>query len=102
MRPLGEGVDIDGICADILFAISTLTKTRPSLGAAALSECADRTPLLTGGFLFEDMPMAHIWTAQEEEFLRINYPDQGRMWCVKTMGITEPSIRSKASQLGLR
>ena len=43
-----------------------------------------------------------MWTNQEIEFLKINYPQHGKMWCVKHLEKTEQQIRHKASALKLK
>ena len=46
--------------------------------------------------------MAHRWTQDEINFLQTYYPDKGKQWCMKELGMTDGQIRQKASDLGLR
>lgn len=43
-----------------------------------------------------------MWTDQEIEFLILNYPQRGKMWCVEHLNKTEQQIRHKAAYLKLR
>lgn len=43
-----------------------------------------------------------MWTDQEIEFLKTNYPQRGKMWCSENLGKTEQQIRHKASVLKLK
>lgn len=43
-----------------------------------------------------------IFTDSEIDFLKENYPEKGKMYCCEKMSRTEPSIRRKVAQLGLR
>lgn len=42
------------------------------------------------------------WTPEQEEFLRTHYPIEGRDWCAEKLGMSQASIRQKASRLKLR
>lgn len=42
------------------------------------------------------------WTPEQEEFLRTHYPVEGRDWCADKLGMSQASIRQKASRLKLR
>lgn len=42
------------------------------------------------------------WTQEEEDFLRENYPQKGKQWCMEAMHKTEAQIRQKAYILGLK
>jgi hypothetical protein len=44
----------------------------------------------------------HIWTKKEENFLKNNYSNNGKLWCCKELNRTDGSIRLKASRLGLK
>lgn len=43
-----------------------------------------------------------MWTSEEIEFLKLHYPQKGKMWCVDALQKTEQQVRHKASTLGLR
>lgn len=42
------------------------------------------------------------WTPEQEEFLRVHYPTEGRDWCAEKLGMSQASVRTKVSRLGLR
>lgn len=42
------------------------------------------------------------WTKEQLDFLKLHYPQKGKMWCCEQLGRTESSIRGKAAELGLR
>lgn len=42
------------------------------------------------------------WTKEEIDFLKLHYPQNGKMWCCQQLKRTESSVRVKAAQLGLR
>jgi len=42
-----------------------------------------------------------MWTEEEVEFLKKNYPDKGKMWCCEKLGKSEGAVRYKAHKLGL-
>lgn len=42
------------------------------------------------------------WTPEQEEFLRTHYPIEGRDWCAEKLGMSQASIRQKASNMKLR
>jgi len=42
------------------------------------------------------------WTEKEIEFLRVNYPNKGKNWCIESLKRPEGSVRKKAFSLGLR
>lgn len=42
------------------------------------------------------------WTESETEFLRINYPTKGLVFCAENLGKRHSQIRDKASRMGLR
>lgn len=39
------------------------------------------------------------WTAEEERFLALNYPERGKRWCAEKLGRSDGQIRSKASYM---
>lgn len=42
------------------------------------------------------------WTPDKIDFLRQHYPQQGKMWCAKHLGVSEGVIRCKAASLRLK
>ena len=42
------------------------------------------------------------WTDAETEFLRINYPTRGLMYCAEQLGKRPTQIRDKASRMGVK
>jgi hypothetical protein len=42
------------------------------------------------------------WSDSDLEFLKQNYPNKGKDWCVKSLGKSEGAIRSMSAKLGLR
>ena len=42
------------------------------------------------------------WTSERIDFLKLHYPQKGKMWCAAAMGATEAQIRQKAARLKLR
>jgi len=45
----------------------------------------------------------HIkWTEEEISFLKDNYPDKGKHWCIGMLNKSEGQVRSRAAKLGLR
>jgi len=42
------------------------------------------------------------WTNEQIEFLTINYPKYGKLWCCEQMQLQEQQIRTKASKLQLK
>lgn len=43
-----------------------------------------------------------MWTKEQIEFLKLNYPIYGKLSCANKLNKKESSIRTKASELGLR
>lgn len=43
-----------------------------------------------------------LWTLEEIEWLKLNYPKFGKKYCIKYLNKTESSIRGKASKLHLK
>lgn len=48
------------------------------------------------------MMMQIKWTNERIQFLKTNYPTKGKIFCAKTLGVGEASIRQKAWELKLR
>lgn len=42
------------------------------------------------------------WTEDDLNFLKLNYPQRGKIWCAEQLGRKEGSIRAKTSELNLR
>jgi hypothetical protein len=43
-----------------------------------------------------------MWSSEEIDFLRSNYPDRGKLWCCEELGKTEGAVRSRAASMKLR
>ena len=48
------------------------------------------------------LELTSAWTAQQEAFLKENYPTRGKLWCAEQLGKTSHMVRAKAARLGLR
>jgi hypothetical protein len=46
--------------------------------------------------------MANLWDEKDIEFLKINYPQKGKLFCVKALNKREAQVRSMAAKLNLR
>lgn len=46
--------------------------------------------------------MQPLWNDEKIDFLKSNYPNKGKMWCVKQLQMKEHQVRYKASKLKLR
>jgi len=43
-----------------------------------------------------------MWTPEESEFLKINYPQRGKQWCMQALNKTEQEVRHQAAKMKLR
>ena len=52
-------------------------------------------------YIFKEMVMKHIWTSEEESFLRKYYPTNGPKFCVQSLNLPPRKIYNKGRRLGL-